>query len=432
MEYPDQRLLQDSQHYVRNLFATRINKALLYHNYDHTWDVVQACEEMASHYHLDEKDHLVLITAAWFHDTGYLTVGPKDHEEESQRICKAFLKERNAPDEFINRVNECIAATKMPAAPQNLLQQILCDADLFHLGTDNFSIRNKQLREEIGNFQKEPIGKREWRQANIEFLDRHRYFTDYARDHQEPLKHRHLNELKEKQSKKEKAATEESIPIPMQVIDPVRAPVPVVAEKMDHDKEKEKDHDKDKDKDDKEKQQKSDRSIVAMFRIMSENHMNLSSMADSKANIMISINTIVISILVSVLLGKLQFYPQYIIPTIILMLVCLGAIVFSILSTRPNISTGTFTQEDIRQKKINLLFFGNFYNMQLPEYDWAMKEMMQDKEYLYASMIKDIYFLGLVLARKYKLLRIAYNIFMFGIIAAIVAFGIVMLLSKEQ
>ena len=99
MEYPDQRLLQEAQHYVKNLFATRTNKSLTYHNYDHTWDVVQACEQMASHYNISEGDHLVLITAAWFHDTGYLTVGPKDHEDESQRICKAFLKERNASPE---------------------------------------------------------------------------------------------------------------------------------------------------------------------------------------------------------------------------------------------------------------------------------------------------------------------------------------------
>ena len=70
--------------------------------------------------------------------------------------------------------------------------------------------------------------------------------------------------------------------------------------------------------------------------------------------------------------------------------------------------------------------------MSLPDYDWAMKEMMQDKEYLFESMIKDIYFLGVVLARKYRLLRIAYNIFMFGLIAAIIAFGIAMLLTKEK
>jgi hypothetical protein len=165
---------------------------------------------------------------------------------------------------------------------------------------------------------------------------------------------------------------------------------------------------------------------------MSNNHVNLSQMADSKANIMISVNTIVMSIMVSVLLGKLQFYPEYIVPTIILLLVCLSAIVFAILATRPNITKGTFTEEDIKNKKINLLFFGNFFNMSLHEYDWAMKEMMQDKEYVNSSMIKDIYFLGVVLARKYRFLRISYNIFMFGLILAVLAFAIAFLFSEQN
>ena len=81
-------------------------------------------------------------------------------------------------------------------------------------------------------------------------------------------------------------------------------------------------------------------------------------------------------------------------------------------------------------KKVNLLFFGNFYNMSLPDYDWAMKEMMSDREYLNSSMIKDIYFLGVVLARKYKYLRISYNIFMFGLVLAIVAFGIAFVFAE--
>ncbi|WP_315819712.1 Pycsar system effector family protein [Paraflavitalea speifideaquila] len=145
---------------------------------------------------------------------------------------------------------------------------------------------------------------------------------------------------------------------------------------------------------DKLKANRTERGIATMFRIMSENHVNLSQMADSKANIMISVNTIVMSIMVSVLLGKLQFYPEFIVPTIILLAVCLGAVVYAILATRPNITKGTFTEEDIKNKKVNLLFFGNFYNMSLHEYDWAMKEMMKDNEYLNSSMIKDIYFLG--------------------------------------
>ena len=133
--------------------------------------------------------------------------------------------------------------------------------------------------------------------------------------------------------------------------------------------------------------------------------------------------------MVSVLLGKLQFYPEFVIPTIILVVVCLCATVFAILATRPNISGGRFTREDIQNKQINLLFFGNFFNMDLPDYDWAMKEMMKDKDYLYGSMIKDIYFLGVVLARKYKLLRISYSIFMYGLVGAIIAFGITFIFS---
>lgn len=432
MANPDQRLLPEAQHFIRNLFAARTPKAIVYHNYDHTWDVVQACETMVDHYQLSEDDREVLLLAAWFHDAGYLTVGPKDHEEESQRIATAFLQKHQVDPDRIRAVNECILATKMPAAPQNLLQQILCDADLYHLGTDGFSERNKKLREEMGNYQKEPVSKRDWRQINIDFLERHRYFTDYAREKLEPVKQAHLQEIREKQGRKERAQTEAEIPIPMQALDPIMNPENSPSDNQAQDNGEEKEKEVDKAKNEKDKQSKSDRGVVAMFRIMSENHVNLSSMADSKANIMISINTIVISILVSVLLGKLQFYPQYIIPTILLMLVCLGAIVFSILATRPNISGGTFSEEDIRNKKINLLFFGNFFNMQLPEYDWAMKEMMKDRDYLYGSMIKDIYFLGVVLARKYKLLRISYNIFMFGLIASILAFGIAMLLTPTN
>jgi hypothetical protein len=110
----------------------------------------------------------------------------------------------------------------------------------------------------------------------------------------------------------------------------------------------------------------------------------------------------------------------------VLVLVCVGATIFAILATRPNISSGTFTKEDIENKKTNLLFFGNFHNMTLPDYDWAMEEMLKDRDYLYGSMVKDIYFLGVVLAKKYKFLRISYDIFMYGLIISMLAFGAMM------
>ncbi len=104
------------------------------------------------------------------------------------------------------------------------------------------------------------------------------------------------------------------------------------------------------------------------------------------------------------------------------MMVSTTSIVFAILSTRPKITSGTFTRDDIENRKVNLLFFGNFYKMPLEEYDWAMKEMMKDRDYLYTTMIKDLYFLGKVLHRKYAMLRITYTIFMIGIIVSVLAF----------
>jgi hypothetical protein len=167
----------------------------------------------------------------------------------------------------------------------------------------------------------------------------------------------------------------------------------------------------------------TDRGIQTVFRTTSENHISLSSMADSKANIMISVNAIIISIMFSVLLGRLEYYPHLAIPTLLLASVSVATIIFAILATRPNITGGRFTEDDIRSKRTNLLFFGNFYKMELEEYNWAMNEMLKDKEFIYSSIIKDIYFLGVVLARKYHYLRISYTIFMYGLIVSVLAFA---------
>jgi hypothetical protein len=153
-------------------------------------------------------------------------------------------------------------------------------------------------------------------------------------------------------------------------------------------------------------------------------------MADSKSHILISVSSIIISVILSFLIARLAYYPQYIIPTIILVVACLATVTFAILSTRPSVSKGQFTEEDIRNKKTNLLFFGNFHRMQLEDYQWGMNQMIKDKEYLYDTMTMDIYYLGVVLAKKYKYLRIAYTIFMWGLIIAVIAFGIAALTTE--
>jgi len=170
-------------------------------------------------------------------------------------------------------------------------------------------------------------------------------------------------------------------------------------------------------------QKSTERGVQTMFRLTSHNHLQLSAMSDNKSHIMISVNSIIISIIISVLFGKLAYYSEYIIPACILLGVCLGSMTFSILATRPSVNKGRFTEEDIRNKKTNLLFFGNFHRMELEDYQRAMNVMMKDGEYLYNSIVKDIYFLGIVLAKKYRYLRISYTIFMWGLIIAVIAFA---------
>ena len=152
--------------------------------------------------------------------------------------------------------------------------------------------------------------------------------------------------------------------------------------------------------------------------------MKLSDMADTKANILISVNAIIISVILAVLLRRLQVETYLTIPTVIFLLVAVVTIVISILATRPKLSAGIFSNQDVIDKKTNLLFFGNFHKASFEEYESAMRTMMKDPDYLYGSVVKDIYHLAVVLGRKYKLIRLAYNIFMVGIIVSVIAFGI--------
>ena len=117
-----------------------------------------------------------------------------------------------------------------------------------------------------------------------------------------------------------------------------------------------------------------------------------------------------------------------VIPAILLLAVCVTAMVLATLSTRPKITEGKITREAIEERKANLLFFGNFYNMKLEEYHWGMMEMIKDRDFLYASMTRDLYFLGVVLAKKYRYLTYCYNVFMYGMIVVVLAFVIAFLM----
>ena len=164
------------------------------------------------------------------------------------------------------------------------------------------------------------------------------------------------------------------------------------------------------------------RGIETMFRTSSKTHLELSAMADNKANIIISINAIILSLIISILIRRFEEAPHLIIPTALLVFTSLTAVFLATISTRPKVNYYSVTKEDIKKKTGNLLFFGNFLNMSLEDFQWGMNEMMKDRDYLYGSMTKDLYFAGLALGRKYKYLHLAYNFFMYGLLVSTIAF----------
>jgi len=150
-------------------------------------------------------------------------------------------------------------------------------------------------------------------------------------------------------------------------------------------------------------------------------------MVDRKANIMITVNSIILSLVLAGVIGEAGEHghlhiSQQDVPIIILTLSSAISIIFAILSITPGNTHGKFTEEEIRNKQGNLLYYGNFHKMHARDYEWAFLQMMNDQEYLYSSMVKDIYFLGKLLARKYKLIRIALTTFLIGMSVAVFVF----------
>lgn len=172
----------------------------------------------------------------------------------------------------------------------------------------------------------------------------------------------------------------------------------------------------------------SDRGIETMFRMVYQTHLELSALADTKANIMISINGIMISVIIASIGSNLARSPWLAIPVGVLLTGCLISLVFSVLAARPRVGSDVVPLEALRSRQANILFFGNFVHM--PEADFldGIRTLMGQTDELYRTMARDIYSLGGVLSRKYRLLRVAYHTFMIGLVGGVVLLLVVLAL----
>lgn len=166
----------------------------------------------------------------------------------------------------------------------------------------------------------------------------------------------------------------------------------------------------------------SSRGIETMFRTSYRVNMDLSSLADTKSNIMISINGLIISIIIASISTKLDSNIVFIWPTVVLLVGCLISMIFAILAARPRVSSKVITLDDVRENRANVLFFGNFSHLTQDEYVEGMLDLLKDTDKLYLNMIRDIYGVGSVLQKKFKLLRVAYSVFMAALVAGVALF----------
>lgn len=185
---------------------------------------------------------------------------------------------------------------------------------------------------------------------------------------------------------------------------------------------------RDKPKKDKKKKQAS-RSVETLFRTTMSNHVKLSEMADRKANLMISINTIIISITISAYARQFDTLATLLLPSLLLLLVCLVTIVVSLIATNPTLSPTTNRATAPVDQPIDLLFFGSYTQFTADEYRHKLRALLTNDEDLYNSLIDNLYAQGLVLTRKYRLIKFAYQFFMIGFSAVVVIVIIALLVS---
>ncbi|MFD2822899.1 Pycsar system effector family protein [Lacinutrix iliipiscaria] len=386
-------LVLASEKYVTNLFSEKLPNTYLYHNLSHTQRVVNSVIEIAEATELTETDKENLIIAAWFHDTGFVEKY-EQNEIVGSKIASRFLISHEIDKERITAISDIILATRLGYEPTNVLEKIIKDADNSHFGKKSYFEISELLRKEWELIGIKASGDLEWIDGNINFLtNKHSFYSDYALKNWSQTKDKNIARLLKTKEKLEKEAKK---------FEQKKRELHLKKQKVDL----------------------PERGVETMFRVALRNHITLSDIADTKANILLSVNAIIISVALSNLIPKLDNPSNHylIYPTLIFMLFTVASIILSVLATRPNVTQGKFSKKDVEDKKVNLLFFGNFHKMKLDEFEWAMSEMMKDRDYLYSSLTKDLYFLGLVLNRKYSLLRLTYTVFMIGMIISVVSF----------
>lgn len=387
-------ILSQTADHVTALFKKMPDK-LLYHDLSHTEEVVEIAKILGKASDLSEKQLEILIIAAWFHDTGYIEKY-EGHEEMSQQHARDFLYANDYPEEDMNEVIRLIGQTDDTVDKNDLLSRILHDADMAHLGRKRFFRKGELLRIEFENVYDKKYTQLEWEQSQYDFLVGHKFLTEAAHDEFHKRKVKNIKKQRQNVLKAHKVTTRIKTGKDL------------------------------------------GRGVDTLYRSNYRNHINLSSIADGKANMMISINTIMISVIVtlsgasfSMSKSEIVEHLRFTVPILILLVGSLASVIFAVLSARPKVTSKNVDSKKVFEDKLSLLYFGNFLKIPKQKFIDHMNELKQDQHILYDSMSKDLYNLGGVLQKKYSLLTISYNIFITSLSLTVIAFLVIFIYTNS-
>lgn len=179
-----------AERHIMKLLEQKLAKELHYHSIAHTKDVVSAAERIALLEGVTDEGLFLLKSAATYHDAGF--VEQYDHNEPiGVRLAQEILPKYGYNQTHIDTIKELIYVTTIPHQPKNLLEEIICDADLDYLGRDDFHEIADRLRRELREHGK-ISSDRMWDKIQVKFLTEHKYFTKTAKSMRDKKKEQNL------------------------------------------------------------------------------------------------------------------------------------------------------------------------------------------------------------------------------------------------
>lgn len=387
-----------AQTHVLELHNQKQDARFVYHNYHLTAAFVAEVQSLAEEEQLSAQQLEIALIAAWFANTGYL-FDYQDYIRYSQLVCEKFLKTHEYLASRQKKVLHEIDTLKRKAKPENIVSKTLSDAYTIVALCRNYSENSALLQLEWDFLLDRKMSTKESKMWKLQRLLNAQFYTHHARVNFEDNLSQLIQEQKAQIDKFNLNQSQETYPGEM-------------AKRRFGDIEK----------------KVPERGIQTFFRANYRNHINLSAIADGKANIMISVNTILISVLITVLSYRniTETTPMILLPVVMFLVTGLASLIFAVLSARPKITSLNNKPLPPTETRKNIVFFGNFVRLDLEAYEKAMDDLFSDSELLYGNLTRDLYYLGKVLDKKYRFLTISYNVFMVGFIATVLTFLMVL------